>query len=198
MGGRRWWIAGLLFLSTMLNYFDRQILALVSPVLRIDFSLSAVEYSHLLNAFLLGYTCMQLLAGWLVDRIGARRGLMLAMLWWSGAGAAAAATRGPSQLGVCLFLMGWERLLTGPQRSKLFRSGFHRLGAQSQWDSSMRVRPRALCLLPLLCRDSRCTTPGGRRLLLVVRWVCFGSARGGLSTAGRRAGRCLSLSSGAR
>ena len=77
MDRRRWWIATLLFLSTLLNYFDRQILSLVSPVLRVQFSLSASQYSHLFSAFLLGYTSMQLLAGWVVGRLGARMGLML-------------------------------------------------------------------------------------------------------------------------
>lgn len=103
---RKWIIATLLFLATLLNYLDRQVLALVSPVLRIHFSLSAAQYARLLNAFLLGYTVMQVLAGWFVDRLGARKGLMLAMAWWSLAGAAAAAARNPLELAICLCLMG--------------------------------------------------------------------------------------------
>jgi ACS family hexuronate transporter-like MFS transporter len=124
MSRRRWWIAGLLFLSTLLNYFDRQILALVSPVLRVDFSLTAIQYSHLLNAFLFGYTSMQFLAGWLVDRLGARRGLLLAMLWWSAAGAAAAATRNPHQLACCLFLMGVGEAANWPTAVKAIQEWF--------------------------------------------------------------------------
>jgi ACS family hexuronate transporter-like MFS transporter len=58
-----WWIAALLFLTTLLNYLDRQILSLVSPVLRVNLSLTASQYSYLLNAFLFGYTLMQLVAG---------------------------------------------------------------------------------------------------------------------------------------
>jgi ACS family hexuronate transporter-like MFS transporter len=58
-----WWIAALLFLTTLLNYLDRQILSLVSPVLRVSLSLTASQYSYLLNAFLFGYTLMQLVAG---------------------------------------------------------------------------------------------------------------------------------------
>ncbi len=91
MTRRSWWIAALLFLSTLLNYFDRQILSLISPVLRVEFGLSAKQYSFLLNSFLLGYTSMQILTGWVVDRLGARRGLMFAMLWWSAPGTGAAA-----------------------------------------------------------------------------------------------------------
>ncbi len=121
---RRWWIAGLLFLSTLFNYFDRQILSLVSPLLRVDFSLSASRYSLLLDAFLLGYTSLQFLAGWLVDRLGARTGLMLAMLWWSAAGALAAAARNPAQLALCLFLMGVGEAANWPSAVKAIQEWF--------------------------------------------------------------------------
>ena len=124
MDRRRWWIATLLFLSTLLNYFDRQILSLVSPVLRVQFSLSASQYSHLFSAFLLGYTSMQLLAGWVVDRLGARMGLMLAMVWWSAAGAAAAISRTPSQLAICLFFMGVGEAANWPAAVKAIREWF--------------------------------------------------------------------------
>src|ERR1017187_3814731 len=124
MDRRRWWIATLLFLSTLLNYFDRQILSLVSPVLRVQFSLSASQYSHLFSAFLLGYTSMQLLAGWVVDRLGARMGLMLAMVWWSPAGAAAAISRTPSQLAICLFFMGVGEAANWPAAVKAIREWF--------------------------------------------------------------------------
>jgi ACS family hexuronate transporter-like MFS transporter len=63
MSKRCWWIAALLFLSTLLNYFDRQILSLVSPVLRVSYALTASQYSYLFNAFLLGYTLCSLLSG---------------------------------------------------------------------------------------------------------------------------------------
>ena len=82
MSRRRWWIASLLFLSTLLNYFDRQILSLVSPVLRVQFSLSASQYSHLFSAFLLGYALFQTPAGWLADRFGPRRVLTAGVVWW--------------------------------------------------------------------------------------------------------------------
>lgn len=124
MSSRRWWIAGLLFLSTLLNYFDRQILSLVSPVLRVEFSLSAGQYSLLLDAFLLGYTSLQFLAGWLVDRIGARNGLMVAMLWWSVAGAAAAAARTTGELALCLFLMGIGEAANWPSAVKAVQEWF--------------------------------------------------------------------------
>jgi ACS family hexuronate transporter-like MFS transporter len=121
---RSWWIAILLFFATLLNYFDRQILSLVSPVLRVQFSLSAEQYSHLLNAFLLGYTSLQLVAGLMVDRIGARTGMVLAMLWWSLAGAGAAFARTPTEIGVCLFLMGVGESANWPTAVKAVQQWF--------------------------------------------------------------------------
>ncbi len=115
---RSWRIAWLLFLATLLNYLDRQVLSLVSPVLRVQFNLSAAQYSHLLSAFLFGYTAMQVFAGWIVDRTGARLGLVLAMLWWSGAAFLSAFVKSPGQLTVCppFFSHGNGR---GPQTGRL-------------------------------------------------------------------------------
>lgn len=124
MARKRWIIAALLFTATLLNYLDRQVLALVSPVLRVSFSLSATQYALLLNAFLFGYTIMQVLAGWAVDRMGARKGMLLAMTWWSIAGAAAAAARNPLELAGCLCLMGAGEAANWPTAVKAIQEWF--------------------------------------------------------------------------
>jgi ACS family hexuronate transporter-like MFS transporter len=121
---RSWRIAWLLFLATLLNYLDRQVLSLVSPVLRVQFNLNAAQYSHLLSAFLFGYTAMQVFAGWIVDRTGARLGLVLAMLWWSGAAFLSAFVKSPGQLTVCLFLMGMGEAANWPTAVKTVREWF--------------------------------------------------------------------------
>ncbi len=124
MSRRAWIIAVLLFAATLLNYLDRQVLSLVSPVLRREFSLSATQYARLLDAFLLGYTAMQVVAGWVVDRLGARTGLLLAMIWWSLAGASAASARNPLELGICLCLMGAGEAANWPTAVKAIREWF--------------------------------------------------------------------------
>lgn len=121
---RQWRIAWLLFFATLLNYLDRQILSLVSPVLRVQFGMSATQYSHLLSSFLVGYTAMQILAGWVVDRIGIRWGLTLAMLWWSTAGVLSAFADGPKQLAVCLFLLGIGEAANWPTAVKAVQEWF--------------------------------------------------------------------------
>jgi ACS family hexuronate transporter-like MFS transporter len=121
---RRWWIAGMLFIATLLNYLDRQVLALVNPVLRKELSLTATGYSHILTAFLCGYTLGQLLVGRLIDRWGARLSLMIAMLWWSSAGLAAATSRSALQLSGFLFLMGLGEAAGWPASVKAIHDWF--------------------------------------------------------------------------
>ena len=120
----RWGIAGLLFAATFLNYLDREVLSVVSPVLSEQFKLSATSYSHLLTAFLLGYTLLQPFAGRFADRVGSRRGLMTAMLWWSGAAILAAFMRSTWQLGFCLFLMGAGESANWPISVKTIQEWF--------------------------------------------------------------------------
>jgi len=79
----RWVIAALLFFSTVINYIDRQTLSIVAPILTKEMNLSAIEYSNILNGFLIAYTLMYLGSGWLVDRWGTRVSLAVFIAWWS-------------------------------------------------------------------------------------------------------------------
>jgi ACS family hexuronate transporter-like MFS transporter len=102
----RWWIAGLLFLSTVINYIDRQTLSVLAPVLGRDLGISDIEYANILTAFLAAYTVMYVGSGVLVDRLGTRAALSLFMVWWSLANMAHACARGPWSLGALRFLLG--------------------------------------------------------------------------------------------
>ena len=68
----RWWIAGLLFFSTVINYVDRQTLSVLAPVLGRDLGISDIQYANILTAFLAAYTVMYVGSGFLVDRLGTR------------------------------------------------------------------------------------------------------------------------------
>ncbi|HYZ86024.1 MAG TPA: MFS transporter, partial [Bryobacteraceae bacterium] len=79
----RWYIAGLLFLATVINYVDRQALSVVAPVLTKELGLTPVVYANILQAFLWAYTMMYVISGLIVDRWGTRIGLSAFMVWWS-------------------------------------------------------------------------------------------------------------------
>jgi ACS family hexuronate transporter-like MFS transporter len=79
----RWWIGGLLFASTVINYIDRQTLSLLAPYLKQDYHWTNTDYANLAITFRIAYAIGQTLNGRLMDRIGTKRGLTLTVLWYS-------------------------------------------------------------------------------------------------------------------
>jgi MFS transporter, ACS family, hexuronate transporter len=71
----RWWICTLLFASTVINYIDRQTLALLAPELKRTYNWTNSDYSALGIAFRVAYSIGQTLFGRILDRVGTRRGL---------------------------------------------------------------------------------------------------------------------------
>ena len=59
----RWVIIALIFLGTIINYFDRLALPTLAPVLRAEFKLSNVDYAWIANSFLLAYALSMFLWG---------------------------------------------------------------------------------------------------------------------------------------
>lgn len=102
----RWWIAGLLFLATVINYVDRQTLSVLAPVLREQFRMSNTDYSRIVFAFLLAYTFMQSGSGRLMDWLGTRRGFSLTIAWWSVAAMLHARANSILHFGIFRFLLG--------------------------------------------------------------------------------------------
>ncbi len=106
MTNYRWRVAGLLFLATVINYVDRQTLSVAAPALTRELGISNTEYSNILTAFLVPYTAMYIVSGWLVDRWGTRAALAVFMAWWSAANALHGLARGAMDLSVFRFLLG--------------------------------------------------------------------------------------------
>src|SRR5260370_38872527 len=59
----------LLWLSVFLNYIDRSNLSIAAPLLKGELGLSASKLGVLLSAFFWTYACLQIPAGWPVDRL---------------------------------------------------------------------------------------------------------------------------------
>ncbi len=96
----------LLFLSTVINYVDRQALSVLLPTLRSELGISSAEYGTITTLFLTAYTIGQLFAGIVIDRIGTRRGFALSIVLWSLAAMAHAFARGPASFGLLRFALG--------------------------------------------------------------------------------------------
>src|SRR5436305_1455342 len=83
VAGLRWWIAAVLFASTIINYLDRQTLSLLAPYLKVQYHWSNTNYADIVISFRIAYAIGQTVFGRIMDRIGTRRGLTLTVAWYS-------------------------------------------------------------------------------------------------------------------
>jgi ACS family hexuronate transporter-like MFS transporter len=103
---RAWLLCGLLFCATALSFLDRQVLSVMAPTLTAELGMSNTDYSRVVFAFVLSYTVMFALGGRMVDALGAKLGLGLAVGVWSLASAAHALAAGAWGLGIARFFLG--------------------------------------------------------------------------------------------
>ena len=94
----RWYIGGLLFLSTVINYIDRQTLSVLAPYLKTEYQWTNTDFAMVLIAFRVAYAVGQTIAGRTIDRLGTRTGLSLSVLWYSVAAMATSLADGPAEL----------------------------------------------------------------------------------------------------
>jgi ACS family hexuronate transporter-like MFS transporter len=102
----RWWIVGLLFLASVLNYLDRQTLSILAPSIQKELELSDQDYAFVANLFLGAYTTATLVSGRIVDRLSVRLSLAMFVGWWSIANILTAFARSLAMLGIFRFLLG--------------------------------------------------------------------------------------------
>jgi ACS family hexuronate transporter-like MFS transporter len=102
----RWWICGLLFLATTINYVDRAVLGVLAPTLRAEIGWSDQDYGVINAAFTLAYAIGFLFAGWFIDRVGVRFGYAAYLVVWSLAAAAHALAKSATGFGVARFALG--------------------------------------------------------------------------------------------
>jgi ACS family hexuronate transporter-like MFS transporter len=79
----RWYIGGLLFLSTVINYIDRQTLSVLAPVLKAEFHWTNTDFAWVVIAFRAAYSIGPTVSGRWLDRVGTRAGLSLAVAFYS-------------------------------------------------------------------------------------------------------------------
>ena len=79
----RWLMVWLCFAALAVNYTDRANLAVAAPSIKAALHVDNTTMGLLLGSFFWTYALMQLPAGWLVDRFGARLMFPVAVCWWS-------------------------------------------------------------------------------------------------------------------
>src|SRR5450755_1737898 len=120
----RWWIAALLFASTTINYIDRQTLSVLAPYLKREYAWSNSDFALIVIAFRAAYTIFQLVSGPLLDRVGTRRGLSIAVFWYSAVAMATSAATGLASFAAFRFLLGAGEAANWPGATKAVSEWF--------------------------------------------------------------------------
>jgi MFS transporter, ACS family, hexuronate transporter len=127
----RWYIGGLLFLSTVINYIDRQTLSVLGPYLKIQYTWTNTDFSLIIIAFRVAYSIGQTVAGKGLDRVGTRMGLSVAVLWYSIAAMLTSFAVGLKSFAAFRFLLGAGEAANWPGATKAVSEWFPR--RESGW-----------------------------------------------------------------
>jgi ACS family hexuronate transporter-like MFS transporter len=120
----RWWIGGILFASTVINYIDRQTLSILAPYLKQEYHWTNTDYANIAIAFRLAYTIGQTVCGRLMDRVGTRRGLTISVTWYSIISLMTSLASSISSFAVFRFLLGAGESANWPGASKAVSEWF--------------------------------------------------------------------------
>jgi len=120
----RWWIGGILFASTVINYVDRQTLSILAPYLKQDYHWTNVDYANIAIAFRIAYSLGQTVCGRLMDRVGTRRGLTISVTWYSVVSLMTSLANGLSSFALFRFLLGAGESANWPGASKAVSEWF--------------------------------------------------------------------------
>jgi len=120
----RWWIGGLLFASTVINYIDRQTLSLLAPYLKLEYHWTNSDYANIAIAFRVAYSIGQTGFGKLMDRIGTRRGLTLSVIFYSTISMLTSLAAGFYSFATFRFLLGAGESANWPAATKAVSEWF--------------------------------------------------------------------------
>ncbi len=120
----RWWIGGLLFASTVINYIDRQTLSVLGPYLKTDYHWNNEQFALIVIAFRVSYSVGQTVSGRIIDRIGTRKGLTITVIWYSLAAMATSFAVGLRSFALFRFLLGAGESANWPAATKAVAEWF--------------------------------------------------------------------------
>lgn len=120
----RWWIGGLLFASTVINYLDRQTLSVLAPYLKQEYSWSNEQFALIVISFRVAYSIGQTISGRFIDRVGTRRGLTITVIWYSVAACLTSLATGLRSFAFFRFMLGAGESANWPAATKAVAEWF--------------------------------------------------------------------------
>jgi ACS family hexuronate transporter-like MFS transporter len=121
---RRWLLLGLIIAAGILNYVDRQIIAVLKPVIQGEMGWSDADYGSLASLFQLSAALAFLFTGWIVDRLGATWSAPVGVAAWSLAAMAHGGARGMFQFSLARMALGATESIGTPSSVKTISTLF--------------------------------------------------------------------------
>lgn len=136
----RWIVIGLIAVATVINYIDRNALAVMWPEIAGEIGATKEDYALLVTVFMLFYAAGQFGFGRLFDLIGVRLGFALSIAVWSASIALHAVANSIASFGVFRALLGvseagaWPGAVKAnaewfPAKERAFAQGLFNAGA---------------------------------------------------------------------
>jgi ACS family hexuronate transporter-like MFS transporter len=130
-GHFRWYIGGLLFLSTVINYIDRQTLSVLAPYIKTEYRWTNADFALLIISFRVAYAFGQTASGRFLDKVGTRRGLSVTVAFYSLAAILTSLATGFRSFAAFRFLLGLGESANWPGATKAVSEWFPR--RESGW-----------------------------------------------------------------
>lgn len=163
----RYWMLAWLLLAGVLNYMDRTSVSIAAPYMIEELGLTRTDIGLMGAVFSWTYAVCQLPAGYLIDKLGARRMYFIAVGMWSIATALMSLGQNMAHFLTFRFLLGVGESPNSPNCSKITTQWFpreERGQAAGIWDSGSKwgsaIAPPILTFLAL--------TWGWRVMFLVI------------------------------
>lgn len=123
----RWIICSMLFLATLVNYMDRQVLSLTyTDFIAIDFQWDDNDYGTITATFSIFYAFISLFAGKFIDIMGTKKGYIWAIVLWS--------------LAACLHAgCGWMTMVCNGAESMEALRGMEKASQLGLWGLTLSV-----------------------------------------------------------
>lgn len=178
--GLRWWIIGLIMLGSILNYLTRSTLSVSMPTIKGSLHINDEQFSDIIIVFQLALM-MQPVCGYILDRIGLKRGFGIFAFAWSLTNMAHAFARTWPQFAFLRGLLGLSEGSANPAGMKAvaewfpanergFAGGIFNLGASA---GSLIAAPLVAFMILRFNWQSAFFVTGGLGLVWVLLWFAF-------------------------
>ena len=121
---KRWLVLGVSWIVFFVAFLDRVNLSVAMPLISKEFSLSPEQVGYLFSAFFISYTVFQIPGGYLSDKVGPKKVLLVALVWWSIMTMATGVARTFSQFFIVRVLFGIGEGMQPPCAFKLNSNWF--------------------------------------------------------------------------